>query len=463
MPKVKKKFKLNAYCLLFCVIVLCALASYVITPGVFERQIVNGRTMVIPGSYHTIEKTALSPFAVFDAIPNGIIGAANMIALILLVGGTIEVYNKSGAINSGINKLVYAVGDKGGPFVITALFYAFAILGGFLGWVEVCIPFAPLVIPIFIALGYDAIVATGVIILGLLVGFAIGPTNLYTVGIAHQVSQLPMFSGIGLRLVAYVVFTGISLIYLLAYAKKIKSNPEKSYMKGISDSEISIETTDNPTITKKQILALIVLLITFIFAIYGMLKLKWSIINLTGAFILSGIIVGYITGMTGGEIADNFLEGTKNAMGGAMLVGVARGVQWILEQGEIIDPIINWLANLLDGLPPVASAIGIFVVVTFLNALVPSGSGKAMALMPILIPLSELIGITRQTMTLAYQFGDGISNMFWFTSGGLLIFLSFGKVPLQRWYKFFIPLMSIMIIFVVIFLTIAVKIGYGPA
>lgn len=146
-----------------------------------------------------------------------------------------------------------------------------------------------------------------------------------------------------------------------------------------------------------------------------------------------------------------------------MIVGVARGVQWILEQGGIIDPIINGLSQLLDGLPPVGSAIGVFIVVSLLNALVPSGSGKAMALMPILMPLAELIGITRQTMILAYQFGDGISNIFWFTYGGLLIFLSYGKIPLARWYKFVMPLIAVMIVLAVIFLSIAVKIGYGPA
>ena len=155
MKEKKKGIKINAFCLLFCVIIICALASYVITPGTFDRQIVDGRTVVVPGSYHVIEKAALSPLAIFNAIPNGIIGAANMVVLILLVGGSIEVYNKSGAINAGIGKLVKSVGSKGGPLVITVFFAVFAVLGGFLGWIEVCIPFAPLIIPILLALGYE--------------------------------------------------------------------------------------------------------------------------------------------------------------------------------------------------------------------------------------------------------------------------------------------------------------------
>ena len=463
MKEKKKGIKINAFCLLFCVIIICALASYVITPGTFERQIVDGRTVVVPGSYHVIEKAALSPLAIFNAIPNGIIGAANMVVLILLVGGSIEVYNKSGAINAGIGKLVKSVGSKGGPLVITVFFAVFAVLGGFLGWIEVCIPFAPLIIPILLALGYDTIVAVSILVLGLMVGFAIGPTNIYTVGIAHQVSQLPIFSGIKLRLIAYFIFTGITLIYILMYAAKIKKDPEKSYMKGIDVSDLNVDLSKNAEITKSQSMALVILVLTFVISVYGMLKLKWSIVDMTGVFLLSGIIAGFVTKMSASDIADSFIEGSKGAMGGAMIVGVARGVQWILEQGGIIDPIINGLSQLLDGLPPVGSAIGVFIVVSLLNALVPSGSGKAMALMPILMPLAELIGITRQTMILAYQFGDGISNIFWFTYGGLLIFLSYGKIPLARWYKFVMPLIAVMIVLAIIFLSIAVKIGYGPA
>lgn len=351
MKEKKKGIKINAFCLLFCVIIICALASYVITPGTFERQIVDGRTVVVPGSYHVIEKAALSPLAIFNAIPNGIIGAANMVVLILLVGGAIEVYNKSGAINAGIGKLVKSVGSKGGPLVITVFFAVFAVLGGFLGWIEVCIPFAPLIIPILLALGYDTIVAVSILVLGLMVGFAIGPTNIYTVGIAHQVSQLPIFSGIKLRLIAYFIFAGITLIYILMYAAKIKKDPEKSYMKGIDVSDLNVDLSKNAEITKSQSMALVILVLTFVISVYGMLKLKWSIVDMTGVFLLSGIVAGFVTKMSASDIADSFIEGSKGAMGGAMIVGVARGVQWILEQGGIIDPIINGLSQLLDGLP----------------------------------------------------------------------------------------------------------------
>lgn len=458
-----KKIKLNAFVLLFFVIVLCIIASYIVTPGVFERQVINGRTIVVANSYHNIPREILSPLAIFKAIPYGIMGASNMVVLILLVGGSIEIYNKSGTINVGINKLVNTVGTKGGPLVITLLFIVFAILGGFLGWIEVCIPFAPLVIPILLALGYDTIVAVSVLVLGLMVGFMVGPTNIYTVGIAHQISQLPIFSGLALRLIIYFIYIPITLIYILMYANKIRKNPEKSYMKDIDTSDLNVNISKNEKFTTAHKISLILLGLTFVISVFGMLKLKWNIIDMTAVFILSGIIAGLINKMSASDIADSFLVGCKGAFNGAMIVGVARGVQWALEQGKIIDPIIYGMSKMLSGLPSVATAIAVFLVVSLLNGLVPSGSGKAMALMPILMPLSELIGLTRQTMILAYQFGDGLSNIIWFTYGGLLLFLSYGKIPLSKWYKFVMPLIIILTILSAIFLTIAVKIGYGPA
>lgn len=461
--KLKKEFKLNPFCLLFGVIILCALVSYFVSPGVFEREVINGRSIVIPNSYHTIEKTWLSPFAIFKAVPYGIMGASSIVVLILVVGGAIEIYNKSGSIGAGIGKLVQTIGNKGGSLVITVFFVVFAILGGFLGWIEVCIPFAPLVIPILLTLGYDSIVAVSILILGLMVGFAIGPTNLYTVGISHQIAQLPMFSGMGLRLIAYLIFISLALCYILFYANKIKKDPSKSLMVGIDVSNLKIDILSQSNITKNQIAALIILGLTFVISVFGMLKLKWNIVDMSGAFLFSGILAGIVTKMKPSKIADSFIEGTKASMNGAMIVGVARGVQWILEQGGVIDPIIYKLSSLLDGFPPTGSAIGVLVVVTLLNALVPSGSGKAMAIMPILMPVAGLIGITRQTMILAYQFGDGISNIFWFTYGTLLIFLAYGKVPISKWYKFVLPLIGMMFVLAVIFLAIAVKINYGPA
>ncbi|MEW8972917.1 MAG: TRAP transporter large permease subunit [Tissierellaceae bacterium] len=462
--KKKERGNINPYVLLFCVIAICGIASYFVTPGAFEREVVNDRTVVVPGSYHSVEKTPIAPFDILRAIPHGLIGSASVVFLILIVGGTIEVFNQSGSISMGVSKLISKMGGKGDTLVLIIFMIMFAVMGGFLGWVEAAIPFVPIAIPIILALGYDAMTAVAVCILGLMVGFSIGPTNVYTVAIAHAIAELPMFSGIGLRMIAYIVFVGVSIIYTVRYANSAKKDPSKSLVADIDVSDLTYDFSENEgkEMTGAQKISLFVLAVTFLIVVYGMLKLGWDINDMTAAFLLCGIIAGFICKMKPGEIANTFILGAKGSMNGAMIVGIARGVQWILEKGGIIDPIINNLAELLSGFPAVLSAIGIMLVVTLLNGLVPSGSGKAMALMPLLMPLGDLIGLTRQTTTLAYQFGDGISNMFWFTYGTLLIFLAYGKVPLQRWYKFLWPLMVILFAIAIVFLLVATKIGYGP-
>lgn len=461
-PKPKKKITLNAFVLIFCVIILCAIASYFVTPGVFDREVRNGQTVIVPDSYHTIEKTNLNPFAIMQAIPNGLIGSANVVFLILLVGGAIEVYNKSGAINMAVSRMVHKLNGKGRAFILAIIMLIFAVLGAFLGWIEAAIPFVPLVIPIVLALGYDSMTAVGTCILGLMTGFAVGPTNMYTVGIAHTIAEMPMFSGLGLRMIAFVVFIAVALAYLLIYAERVRKNPSKSLTAGIDVSDITYDFSQDKDkkMSVQQTVSLLVLVATFGVVIYGMMNWNWNINDVSAAFLLSGIVAGVINRMSFGTIADAVVAGAKGSIGGALIVGTARGVQWILEQGGIIDPLINGLSSLLKGLPPIGSAIGIVLVVSLLNGLVASGSGKAVALMPIMIPLADLIGLSRQTTILAYQFGDGITNMFWFSYGTLLFFLSYGKVPINKWYRFYIPLMLIFFLMAVGFLGVAVGIGY---
>ena len=458
----KKPLVINPYVLLFFIIVACAIAAYLVEPGAYDRVVSNGRSYVVPGTYHAIERPAMSFFDIFRAVPNGLINSASIVFLVLLVGGSIEVYNQTGAIPMGITRLVSLAGQKGGTLVIIILFWIFAILGGFLGWIEASIPFVPLVIPIILALGFDAITAVGVVILGSMVGFAIGPTNMYTIGIAHQIAELPMFSGFGLRLIAYLVYCSIALIYLLFYARRVKKDPSRSLVADIDVSDIKLDyTTDkDKKLSLSQILSLLLLCGTFVLVVYGMMKLKWNINDMSAAFLAAGIAAGILGRMSSSDIATAFVTGAKGSLGGAMIVGVARGVEWILTKGGLLDPLINSLSAYLSNLPVLSSAVGIFVIVVLLTGLVASGSGKAVALMPIIIPLADLVGLSRQTATLAYQFGDGVSHMAYFTYGTLLIFLSYGKVPYTKWMQFIWPLLLIFFVLAILFLYLAISINY---
>ena len=239
--KAKKSISFNPFIMLFLVIILVYIANFLIAPGAFEREMVDGRNQVIAGSFHTTERVALSLFDIFRAVPNGLIGSASIVFLVLIVEGSIEIFNKTGAIPSGITRLVKSAGKKSGTLVLTILFSIFAILGGFLGWIEACIPFVPLIIPVVLALGYDTMTAVAVVILGSMVGFAIGPTNTYTVGIAHQIAELPMFSGFQLRFICYLAFCAVSLIYLIVYANKSRKDTSKSLVAGIDVSDLRFD------------------------------------------------------------------------------------------------------------------------------------------------------------------------------------------------------------------------------
>lgn len=464
MENKKKGIKLNPFIILFVVIVVCAIFTYLITPGVYDRHIIDGKTVLNPDSYHLIAQKPVGIFDVFRAIPNGFVGSSAIMFLVMLVGGSLEVYNKTGSLDKGISRILSLSNKVGSSVILVAIMIMFALIGGFLGWCEQIIPFVPLIVSICMALGYDSLVGVAASALVCLMSFSVSPTNMFTVGIAHQIAELPLFSGMGLRLVILAIFNVVLMSYILFYANKVKKDPSKSLMKDIDTSALrkDYSAVANEKMTTNQLTAIIVFVLTFIISIYSVIKRGWGLNELSAAFVLSGVLSGIICRLEAGQIVTSFIEGAKGSFNGALIIGLARGIQWTMEQGGLVDTLIHTISQPLGYLPSWATAIGVFLIITIVNALIPSGSGKAMAFMPILVPLADMIGITRQTMVLAYQFGDGISNTFWFTFGTLLIFLSLGKIPLKQWYKFVIPLEIVISIIACIFLVFATAINYGP-
>ncbi|MCL2616013.1 MAG: AbgT family transporter [Defluviitaleaceae bacterium] len=464
--KEKKPFTINPYILLFCVIIVVFIMSWFIPAGQFQREVIDGRTTVVAGSFQTIDNVEVGVFDIFRAVPNGLIGASNIIFLVLLVGGALALYGKIGAIPAGINVLIKTLGSKGdGMLVVVMIFWLFALLGGFLGFIEASIPFVPLIVPVILALGFDPITAVAAATLGAMIGFALGPTNFYNVGISHIIAELPMYSGIELRFVVYFVGCTTAMLWLMRYARMVKKDPTKSYMYGtgidVSDLTASIKDTADVKMTGTHVIALILLLATFASVVIGMMFFDWGINDMTAAFLISGIAAGVLGRLQPSDLMATMLEGAKGSLPGALVVGLARSIQWMLERTQMLDSIVQGLSQMLYGLPPLGSLLGIFAAVTFINFFITSASGKALAIMPIIIPLADLIGVTRQQAVLAYQFGDGVFNVMCFTYGTLLIYLSYGRVPLTRWYKFVWPLTLILFVYAVIFLAIAVAINYS--
>ncbi len=463
----KKKSKaINPFVLIFTVVVVCGLLSFIITPGTLED-----------GVYTALPKNTFNfnnIFNIFRAVPYGLKDSANIMILILVVGGALEIYKRTGAIDAGISSMMNKFGNSSQTMLLVVLIVVFSAIGGFLGWIEVLIPFVPLVIAVVLALGYDSVTAVAVVIVGAMGGFIAGPTNLYTVGVANSTLQrigiLPeggdVFVGLGLRVVVWVAITVVSTIYILYYANKVRKDPTKSLVADIDVSDIQIDTSseENTKMTTPQVLVLLSILgamaLTVIGMKYGINGVIWAIDDVSAIFFLSGILAGIIGKMDSGSISNAFIEGAKSAIGGALIVGVARGVYWILNVANINATIIHYTTEWLKGTSPILAAIGIVLIVSFINGLIPSGSGKGALLSPIIVPIAMSLGLTSQTAVLAYQFGDGITNMFWFSYGTLLIFLNYGKVPLAKWYKFIIPLLLIFFAMAIAFLLIAINIGF---
>ena len=462
--KKKKVGTINAFVIVFAVIIGCWLLSFLIAPGAFERTVMNGRTVVVPNSFHSVPKIYLGPQAIFQAIPNGLVSSASMMFLVMLVAGCIEVYKQTGTLDKAVAGVLAKSDTMGSEKILCAIMFVFGCLGGFLGWNEQIVPFIPIIISLCLALGYDLMTGVACSAMVDMISFSFSPTSVYTVGISDEIAQLPMFSGFLFRLVLLIIANIIMAIYVLRYARGVKSGKIASLTADLDDSKFRIdysETLKDP-LNKRQSISLVVFLVTFVASIVGVSTMGWSMNDLSACFLFTAIAAGLINRIPASKLVNVIIAGAKDGLAPALVIGLARGIQWILTASAIIDPIINSISKPLMAMPKYLTPIAVMIVIALFNGLITSGSAKAMALMPILIPLADLVGMTRQTMILAFQFGDGLTNSAWFTSGTLLIFLTIAGIPLKKWWKFVTPLLLILTVVCVIALLVATKINYGP-
>ena len=461
--KEKRSLSINPFVLVFCVVFVMGLLTFVITPGT-----------LVDGVYTELPRNELNFnnfFNIFRAVPYGLKDSANIMILILIVGGALGIYKKTGAVDNGIASLVAHFGQRSNTLMLVAFIVVFSVLGGFLGWIEVLIPFVPLVVAVLLALGYDSMTAVAICVVGPMAGFMAGPTNLYTVAVCNQAAidlgfvpaDYDVLTGLNFRLVLWAVITLVSIVYIVAYANRVRKDPTKSLVAGLDVSDIRMETGDIAAnkLTGRQVIVLITVVGAIIMTVIGMTRgfngVVWAVDDVSGIFLCSALISGLVGKMKGHEIADAFIDGAKGSIGGALIVGFARGVYWVMNAANINATVIYNLTELLRGTSPLVAAIGIVLIVSLINGLIPSGSGKGALLAPILVPIGLELGLSVENTVLAYQFGDGITNMFWFSYGTLLIFLGYGKVSIQKWWKFFVPLM--IIFFLIGFVSVGISIS----
>ncbi|MFN7942784.1 MAG: AbgT family transporter [Thermoanaerobaculia bacterium] len=443
----------HTFVLLFALIALAAIATHFLAAGEYDRVVgANGRQLVDPRTYHAVEAHPASLGDVALAYPRGLLAVALIVFYIFLIGGTFGVLNATGAIEGAIGRMVGLCRGRG-EIVLPVLMVLFSIGGGTIGMAEETLPFLPALVLLAKRLGYDEVTGGAIALVGAGAGFSGAFLNPFTVGVGQQIAGLPPLSGMGFRLIVWAVVTLIAVVYVARYARRIRRAPETS-----PGEE---ESTWQP-LTARQIGVLALLVLGLGAIVLGALRWQWGLLELAGLFVAIGVLAGIVGGLGADRTAEKFLEGAAGIAAGALVVGLARGVLVIFDGARVTDTILHGMAGAVQGLPAEVTVVGIYGVQVALSYLVPSGSGQAALSLPILAPLADLVGVTRQTSVLAYQFGDGFSNIFTPTSGYFMAALALVKVPWTKWARFMWPLQLLWLGAGLALLLVAHAIRWGP-
>ena len=460
--KQKKKWKTpHTFVILVAIIIIAAIATYLIPAGEFTRfkDAATGKTLVEAGSYHRIASNPLNPLLIPSAIYTGIVKSASTITFMLIIGGAFEVITSTGALTALCKKLSKTF-SKHKYAVIPVFLTLFSIFGFTMGMSSEVMIFVPIGITLALFLGLDKVTGTAMIALGAAVGFTAGILNPFNVGVAQDIAELPLFSGMAYRIVILVILLAATSAYIIIYAKKVAANPEKSVIYGIQeDTEYTFEDVSD-SISKSQIAVLVIMAAGFGILIYGLSKKGWYFEEMSGLFIFMGIACGLVSGYGPSRIAKEFGNGAKGIVVGCLIIGIARTVEVILSDAKILDTIVYGIVNIVNVMPGSIKAVGMFICQSLINCVIVSGTGQAAVTMPLMVPVSDLVGISRQTAVLAFQLGDGFSNSVLPMSSSLMGYLAVSKIPYSKWLKFMMPLFLIWTALDCLFMLGALIIGY---
>lgn len=455
----------DVFVIVFSLVLLAAVATWVLPGGHFERrqEEVGGsvREVAIPGSFG-VQPSRPQTVQVFTAPIKGFLRLGDIIAFIFLVGGSFYILNETGAIAAGIRQLVVKL--KGREFlVIPIVMTFFSFFGAAFGMCEEAMPFVLIFVPLALALGYDSIVGVCLSFLAAGVGFAGAFINPFTLQIAQGLAGVPLLSGMVYRVIIWVVMTALVIAWVMVYAARVKADPRRSPMFELDETrrkELSQAQQAHASFSWRDGACLAILFLGIAGMVVGVVQFHWYIVELAGLFFAMGVLAGMAAGMSADRIARAFVAGCKDIAGAALIVGFAGGILVILENGNVMDTLLHAMASVTGKLPSVLAAHVMYLVQMAVNLFIPSGSTKAALTMPLMAPLADLSGITRQTAVLAYQFGDGFTNMIIPTSGVTVGTLAMAKIPFDRWARWHWPMQVAFFAASLIFLAYAAMSGW---
>ncbi len=456
----KKRWSLDSLVLIFSIVVIAQLLTYVVPQGRFAREPVpdSSKTMVVAGSYERLpeaEQATLWPWHCLLAIPKGLEQAMDIVFLVFLVGGVIKILRATGAIDAALHAAVHRLGAK--PWILIAGCLAMFSLGAFtIGMGEEYVPLIPILVTMSLAMKMDAIVAMGMVWVPYGIGWASAAFNPFGVVIAKDIAGVPLESGTGFRFLMLGVFLLIAFQHVYAYARRIRKDPSASLVAHV-DYSTGFDPPADIKMTGARAAVLVVFLIGVVGFVFGAKYEGWYINELNAVFLGIGLLAAALVRMSPSTTSKNFIDGAAEMTGAALLIGVARAIQVVLDDGQIADTVIQAIAGLLDGASADVAAVGMLCVQTVCNFFIPSGSGQAYVTMPIMSPLAELTQVPQETAVLAYQFGDGFTNMVVPTSALVMGTLALGKIPYGAWVKFVTPLLLKLFFAAIVFLMISVR------
>ena len=451
----------HAITIVFSIILLVTVMTYILPAGTYERINLDGRNTVVPGSYKVIDSTPIGVLQMFKAIPLGFKSASEIIFIVLAGGIMFGFMEKSKAIENAIGTLIKKMGLKRKYLIVVIMTFTYGLLGVSVG-LENNIALIPVAAVLSLALGGDLILAAGISVGAMTIGFGLSPINPYTIGTGHKIAELPMFSGAFLRTILCSIGLFVMAFYNVRYFKKIILNDQESLAIGLDTKNLTLSKPIKDyslSVTNWSIIGIFIL--GLILIIYGVFNLDWHINELSAVFLIIAFLTGLFSKMGGNSMSKIVLESVAVAAPGAFMVGFATTIKVLMEMGNIGDTISYQLSIILEGLPLYLSAICMSISQSFINFFIPSGSGQALATLPVMIPLGESLGLNRQITILAFQVGDGLTNLINPTLGGLIAMLSMSRVPIDRWIRFIFPVLIVLIIIAFLALIVAVAIDYN--
>ena len=451
--KAKKKFQLpDTWIVVFMMVVLVAILSWIIPPGTYQYETVeiNGsmRNLAIEGSFEYLEEGSGTPtgvLGVFSALYRGCVNTASTIFMVLTCCSTFRIMVQTGAFHAGIGVLLKKLG-KSGPILIIIMMIIFGLGGSVFGMLSEFFGFYPLVVGLAIAMGYDAMVGMAILALGAYVGFAAGTLNPNNVMISQGIAQVELFTNLWYRWVCFAVMVGICIIWVLWYGAKIKKDPSKSIVYGLKNMHSFSEgDMDQYKLDKKTILVLIDLLVVLCILAVGLLKYGWGNAQLCGLFIAMSVFAAIVCGWSGDKYVAEFVEGVKGMAWGALIAGIAGGIMVVMNDALIIDTIIHFLAELLKSAPNQISAQLMLLVQTAINLPICSSTGQAAVTMPIMAPLGDALSISRDGTCLIYKLAGGLTDLIYPVSN-IVIVCGLCDIKYETWLKWVTPLVGILFV-----------------